>query len=100
MKKLAIAFGLALLMTLPSWASSIGVGMAHWDTQDAAEDQGFGIKVAFSINEAVDVELRATRATIRDKRTNSWRFSSGIATAFSSITQSSALVLLHLLERG
>ena len=60
MKKLAIASSLALLMTVPSWASSIGVGVAHWDTEDAAEDQGFGIKVAFSINESVDVELRGS----------------------------------------
>ena len=52
MKKLAIVLGLALLTAAPSWASSIGVGVAHWDTQDAAEDQGFGIKVAFSMSEA------------------------------------------------
>lgn len=60
MKKLAIVVCLALLMAVPSWASSIGVGFAHWDTKDADDDQGFGIKVAFSINDAVDAEFRGS----------------------------------------
>lgn len=60
MKKLAIVLGLGLLMTVPSWASSVGVGYAYWDSKDAAEDEGIGIKVAFDINESVDLEFRAS----------------------------------------
>lgn len=59
MKKLAIVLGLALLMAVPSWAAGIGVGVAHWDTEDADEDQGFGLKVAFGVSESVEVEFRA-----------------------------------------
>ena len=60
MKKLVIVFCLALLMAVPSWASSIGVGYAYWDSKDAAEDEGIGIKVAFDINESVDFEFRVS----------------------------------------
>ncbi|MCH7666273.1 MAG: outer membrane beta-barrel protein [Acidobacteria bacterium] len=52
--------GLALLMTVPSGASSIGVGYAYWDSKDAGEDEGIGIRVAFDINESVDLEFRAS----------------------------------------
>jgi hypothetical protein len=59
MKKLAIVLGLSLLMAVPSWAAGIGVGIAHWDTKDADEDQGFGIKVGFDLGESVEVDFRA-----------------------------------------
>lgn len=59
MKKLAIVLGLALLMAVPSWAAGIGVGVAHWDTEDADEDQGLGLKVSFGLGGPVEVEFRA-----------------------------------------
>jgi len=58
MKKLAIVFGLTLLMAVPSWAAGIGVGIAHWDTDSAGDDQGLGIKVSFDVGEKFEIELR------------------------------------------
>ena len=60
MKKLVIVVGLTLLMAAPSWASSLGVGYAYWDSKDAAEDEGIGIRVAFDINESVALEVRGS----------------------------------------
>lgn len=60
MRKLALVLALALLTAAPSWASSLSVGMAHWDSSDAGSDEGIGIRVAFDLGEAVDVEIRAS----------------------------------------
>lgn len=60
MKKLALVLGLALLTAAPSWASGIGVGMAHWDTEDAGSDEGISVRIGFDMTEAVAIELRAS----------------------------------------
>lgn len=62
MKKLVVILGLVLLAGLtavPSWAGGgIGVSASTWDTDNADDDTGPGIKVEFDTGDRVDFEVR------------------------------------------
>ncbi len=60
MRKTAIVIGLALLMSAPSFAGGIGVGIGTWDTEQADEDQGFAFRFGISMGENVDLDVRAS----------------------------------------
>ncbi len=60
MKKVALALSLALVLAAPSFASGLGANISMWDTDEADDDQGFGIKLEFDAGERVDFEIRAS----------------------------------------
>ena len=60
MKKLLTVASLLALVALPAWAGGIGVAYSTWDTGDASDDQGIGIKIEFDVGRFVDFELRST----------------------------------------
>lgn len=59
MKRLWLLACALALVAMPSWASGIGAGVSYWDTSDAEDDNGFGIKVAFDVGQEWSVDLRA-----------------------------------------
>lgn len=58
MRKLALwLFALAVLAT-PIHAGGIGPMLAHWDTRDAGEDQGGGVRLTVDLGPDWNLELR------------------------------------------
>jgi opacity protein-like surface antigen len=43
----------------PSWASGIGGGVTYWDTADAEDDNGFGMKLVFDVGSKWNIDFRA-----------------------------------------
>lgn len=59
MKKVLTVASVLALVALPSLAGGIGVSYSGWDTDEAGNDQGGGVKIAFDLGKAVDFEIRA-----------------------------------------
>jgi hypothetical protein len=59
MKKALTMTSLLALIALPVWAGGVGVMYSSWDTDDASDDQGVGIKFELDVGQAVDFEVRA-----------------------------------------
>lgn len=60
MKKLAIALGIVLVCSSPSWGSGLGVGITTWDTENMDADEGFGFKFAVDMGEQFEGQLRVS----------------------------------------
>ena len=60
MKKLLTVTSLLALVALPAWGGGIGLAYSTWDTGDASDDQGMGIKINFDVGRFVDFEIRST----------------------------------------
>jgi outer membrane protein W len=59
MKKALTTASLLAFIALPVWAGGIGVMYSSWDTDDANDDQGVGIKIELDVGSALDFEVRA-----------------------------------------
>lgn len=49
---------LLTLLTVPAWAGGLGVGVSSWDTSDASDDLGLGVKIELDLGQWFDLELR------------------------------------------
>lgn len=58
MKKVLTVASLLALVALPAWAGGIGVTYSTWDTDEASDDQGGGIKIEIDAGKFVDLEVR------------------------------------------
>lgn len=47
-------------MAMPSWASGIGAGVSYWDTSDAEDDSGIGIKAILDVGDKWNIDFRAS----------------------------------------
>ena len=59
MKRFWLLACVLVLMATPSWASSIGAGVGYWDTEEAGDDNGFGLRVSVDAGPNWNVDLRA-----------------------------------------
>ena len=66
MKRLWLLACVLALVAVPSWASGIGAGVGYWDTSDAEDDTGFGMKL--SPGRRRQVEHRLPRRVLRWSR--------------------------------
>lgn len=60
MRKVLTMASLLALLALPAWAGGLGVMYTAWDTSDAGDDQGVGLKLELDLGSALDLEIRAT----------------------------------------
>lgn len=59
MKRIWLVVCLLALVGVPAGASSFGAGIAYWDTEDAGDDNGLGIKLSIDVGSKWNVDLRA-----------------------------------------
>ena len=59
MKKILTMASLLALIAIPSWAGGVGVMFSAWDTSEAGDDNGGGVKIEFEVVSAIDFEIRA-----------------------------------------
>ena len=60
MKKWILALFALTVLTGPLHAGGIGPMLGHWDTQDAVDDQGAGVRVTLDLGPSWNLEMRAT----------------------------------------
>lgn len=59
MKKVLTIASLLALVALPSWAGGVGVMGSSWNTDEAGNSSGGGIKIEFDVGPVLDFELRS-----------------------------------------
>lgn len=52
MRKVLIAVGCGLLLSSTAWAGSLGIMGAYWDTDQASDDTGFGVKLVVDLGQS------------------------------------------------
>ena len=58
MKKWILGLFVLVVLTGPLYAGGIGPMGAYWDTRDAGDDQGFGVRVTVDVGPRWNLELR------------------------------------------
>lgn len=60
MKRLLIVAGLLAAVSTAAGASSLGIGVSAWDTDQADEDSGVGLRADLDVGGAFSLQLRAS----------------------------------------
>lgn len=60
MKKTWLLACVLVLVAVPSLGSELGVGVAYWDTDEAEDDNGFGLKLSLDTGPNWNFDLRAS----------------------------------------
>lgn len=59
MKRIWLVVCLLALVGVPASASSFGAGIAYWDTEDAGDDNGLGVRVSVDVGSKWNFDVRA-----------------------------------------